>query len=126
MKFKNYLAFSAQEIIEKIILLARRWLMITNWNFPQDEQKQIVDAHNDLRRKVAKGQETQGANGSGPQPKAADMFQLSWDPVLAASAQRLDYDMFNCKVFTALFWRVPTKPQKVNISVLGLFRLKLQ
>ena len=48
-----------------------------------------MDVHNDLRRKVAKGLETQGANGRGPQPKASDMFQLSWDPVLAASAQRL-------------------------------------
>ena len=47
-----------------------------------------MDVHNALRRKVAKGLETQGA--SGPQPKAADMFQLSWDPVLAASAQRSD------------------------------------
>ena len=45
-----------------------------------------MDAHNDFRRKVAKGLETRGA--SGPQPKAADMFQLSWDPILAASAQR--------------------------------------
>ena len=53
-----------------------------------------MDAHNDLRRKVAKGLETKGANGSGPQPKAADMFQLSWDPVLAASAQRSDINMY--------------------------------
>ena len=53
-----------------------------------------MDAHNDLRRKVAKGLETKGANGSGPQPKAADMFQLSWDPVLAASAQRSDINVY--------------------------------
>ena len=53
-----------------------------------------MDAHNDLRRKVAKGLETKGANGSGPQPKAADMFQLSWDSVLAASAQRSDINMY--------------------------------
>ena len=48
----------------------------------------IVDKHNELRRKVAKGLETRGVNGG--QPKAADMFELVWDPVLAASAQRLD------------------------------------
>jgi len=46
----------------------------------------IVDTHNALRRKVAKGLETRGVNG--PQPKAADMYELVWDPVLAASAQR--------------------------------------
>jgi hypothetical protein len=39
-----------------------------------------------LRRKVAKGLEVQGANG--PQPSATDMYELVWDPVLAASAQR--------------------------------------
>jgi hypothetical protein len=54
------------------------------WFKLQTEQQQIVDAHNTLRRKIAKGQETAGANGSGPQPKAADMYQLSWDPVLVA------------------------------------------
>ena len=44
--------------------------------------------HNDLRRKVAKGLETQAANGSGPQPSATDMYELVWDNTLAASAQR--------------------------------------
>jgi hypothetical protein len=53
----------------------------------QDDIKVIVDKHNDLRRKVAKGLETRGVNG--PQPKAADMYELVWDSVLAASAQRL-------------------------------------
>ncbi len=47
----------------------------------------ILDKHNALRRQVAKGLETIGVNG--PQPSAADMFELVWDPVLAASAQRL-------------------------------------
>ena len=51
----------------------------------------IVDKHNELRRKVAKGLEARGLNGG--QPKAADMFELVWDPVLAASAQRLDSDI---------------------------------
>ena len=48
--------------------------------------KVIVDTHNELRRKVAKGLETRGVGGG--QPKAADMFELAWDPVLADSAQR--------------------------------------
>jgi hypothetical protein len=54
----------------------------------------IVDKHNELRRKVAKGLETRGVNGG--QPKAADMFELVWDPVLAASAQR--FDLMLCKM----------------------------
>jgi len=37
---------------------------------------------------VAKGLETRGANGSGPQPKAADMNELVWDPILERMAQR--------------------------------------
>ncbi len=52
----------------------------------QGDIKVIVDKHNELRRKVAKGLEIRGVNG--PQPKAADMYELVWDPVLAASAQR--------------------------------------
>jgi hypothetical protein len=48
--------------------------------------KVIVDKHNELRRKVAKGQETRGVGGG--QPKAADMYELVWDADLAASAQR--------------------------------------
>jgi hypothetical protein len=34
---------------------------------------------------VAKGLESRGVGG--PQPKASDMNQLIWDPVLAAMAQ---------------------------------------
>ena len=48
--------------------------------------KVIVYTHNQVRRKVAKGLETRGVGGG--QPKAADMFELAWDPVLADSAQR--------------------------------------
>ena len=60
--------------------------------------------HNELRRKVAKGLELRGASGSGPQPKAANMFQLVWDPVLARMAQRsgssdsyVDKALLQCK-----------------------------
>ena len=52
----------------------------------QDDIKIIVDKHNDFRRKVAKGLEGRGVGGG--QPTAADMFEISWDPALAASAQR--------------------------------------
>jgi hypothetical protein len=38
------------------------------------EKQKIVDAHNNLRRKVAKGQETQGKPG--PQPSAANMKKI--------------------------------------------------
>jgi hypothetical protein len=58
----------------------------------KDEEHFIVEKHNELRRKVAKGLETRGANGSGPQPKAADMFQMCWDPLLAKMSQRLEHE----------------------------------
>jgi len=52
----------------------------------KDADKQaIVDAHNALRRKVAKGLETEGAPG--PQPSAANMMELEWDDELASWAQ---------------------------------------
>lgn len=52
----------------------------------QAEIRLIVDTHNALRRRVAKGMESRGADGQ--QPKAADMFELQWDKQLANSAQR--------------------------------------
>ena len=60
------------------------------------EKELIVMKHNELRRKVAKGLEVRGASGSGPQPKAANMFQLVWDPVLAKMAQRSENYNLNC------------------------------
>ena len=47
----------------------------------------ILKSHNDLRRKVAKGQETQSGDNN-PQPMAQDMNELIWDDELAAAAQR--------------------------------------
>ena len=47
----------------------------------------IVTKHNDLRRKVAKGLETQGKPG--PQPSAANMREMKWDASLASAAQTL-------------------------------------
>ncbi|KAK4011702.1 putative Venom allergen [Daphnia magna] len=50
-----------------------------------DEITIILKAHNDYRRKVAKGLETSGAPG--PQPSASNMRQLIWDEELAVMAQ---------------------------------------
>jgi len=52
-----------------------------------DKDKQaIVDKHNELRRKVAKGLEKGGKPG--PQPAASDMLLMVWDDELATIAQR--------------------------------------
>jgi len=53
---------------------------------PADQQS-IINTHNDLRRQVAKGRETQGKPG--PQPPASNMRQLVWDADLARAAQVL-------------------------------------
>jgi len=51
-----------------------------------DEDKAaIVNKHNELRRKVAKGEETQGVKGA--QPPAANMNELVWDDEVAKMAQ---------------------------------------
>ncbi|EFX86985.1 hypothetical protein DAPPUDRAFT_312470 [Daphnia pulex] len=47
----------------------------------------ILKLHNDYRRKVAQGLETQG--NPGPQPPASNMRELKWDPELAAMAVTL-------------------------------------
>lgn len=46
----------------------------------------IVAQHNQLRARVALGQETKGAPG--PQPRAANMLQMGWDEELSLIAQR--------------------------------------
>lgn len=52
----------------------------------KDEKDKIVDYHNKLRRKVAKGKEKKGVGGS--QPTATDMHELKWNEELAKVAQR--------------------------------------
>jgi len=49
------------------------------------DKKLIVDLHNQMRRRVAKGLEWRGSPG--PQPPAANMRQLQWDDELALMAQ---------------------------------------
>jgi len=53
----------------------------------QADKDAIIAKHNELRRRVAKGLETQGLNGQG-QPKATDMYELKWNDDLAEVAQR--------------------------------------
>ena len=53
----------------------------------QGLQDAIVNVHNKLRAKVAKGEEDRGVNGIG-QPKAANMRKLVWSDELATVAQR--------------------------------------
>ncbi|EZA55695.1 Venom allergen [Ooceraea biroi] len=50
------------------------------------EKKFIVKKHNELRQRVASGQETRGSPG--PQPPASNMQDLTWDDELATIAQR--------------------------------------
>ncbi|XP_011871195.1 PREDICTED: venom allergen 3-like [Vollenhovia emeryi] len=50
------------------------------------DRKAMLDKHNELRRKVASGQETKGRPG--PQPPAVSMPDLTWDKELEDIAQR--------------------------------------
>ncbi|KAL7299645.1 hypothetical protein TKK_0007407 [Trichogramma kaykai] len=54
-----------------------------------EEKRAIVDEHNRLRMKVARGEEFRGAPG--PQPKPVRMETLVWDNKLAEAAQKLAY-----------------------------------
>ena len=46
----------------------------------------ILDKHNELRRRVAKGEETSGLSGA--QPAAANMKKMVWSEELETVAQR--------------------------------------
>ena len=46
----------------------------------------ILDKHNELRRRVAKGEETNGLNGG--QPAAGNMKKMVWNEELETVAQR--------------------------------------
>ena len=67
----------------------------------------ILDYHNDLRRKVAKGEEIRGTDTSPnmPQYGATDMNALTWDADLATVAQRLVVGKSK-KLETKLKWDV--------------------
>merc|ERR1712124_144093 len=63
----------------------------------------IVDKHNELRSKVANGQETRGQPKGVGQPKAANMRKLVWNDELAEIAQRWADQCMD---------KDPTKPDK--------------
>ncbi|XP_011871196.1 PREDICTED: venom allergen 3-like [Vollenhovia emeryi] len=58
----------------------------SNQGFSDAEKKLIVEKHNQLRQRVASGQETKG--NPGPQPAAVSIPDLSWDNELETIAQR--------------------------------------
>ena len=53
---------------------ACKYSVATNIRISKEDQETIVKIHNDLRRKVAKGEETRG--DPGPQPSASNMREL--------------------------------------------------
>ena len=55
-------------------------------HFIQADKDAVVDAHNQLRARVANGLETLGVGGG--QPSAANMRQMVWSDELATVAQR--------------------------------------
>ncbi|KAK8399007.1 hypothetical protein O3P69_004240 [Scylla paramamosain] len=66
-----------------------------------EEADFIVELHNKLRSKVARGEETRGAPG--PQPSGANIRALAWDEELATVAQRhadqciFEHDCNDCR-----------------------------
>ena len=59
---------------------------ICQYGLTEDEKRKIVDQHNELRSRIAKGLEQRGVGGIG-QPSAANMRKLSWDDELARISQ---------------------------------------
>ena len=57
-------------------------------NHFQADKDSIVKKHNELRARVANGEETLGQPKGTGQPKAANMRQLVWNDELAEVAQR--------------------------------------
>ena len=54
----------------------------------QADKDAIVQKHNELRARVANGEETLGQPAGTGQPTASNMRQLVWNDELAAVAQR--------------------------------------
>ena len=63
--------------------------------FVQDDKDAIVNKHNQVRGRVARGEEILGVGGK--QPKAANMRKMVWSDELAEVAQR-----FNCYLILSL------------------------
>ena len=62
------------------------WIHIFSISKQKSEKQEIIDLHNKLRSKIAKGLENRGADGKA-QPSAANMKKLSWDDELSTVAQ---------------------------------------
>ena len=61
--------------------------------FKQADKEVIVNKHNELRAKVANGEEQKGVDGA--QPKAANMRKMNCNDQLAEVAQRYFVLLFN-------------------------------
>jgi len=67
----------------------------------EDDKRTILRVHNQLRAKVARGDEQAGAPG--PQPSASNMIEMTWDEELARVAQThadqcvFDHDCSDCR-----------------------------
>ena len=72
----------------------------TDW-FKADKDA-IVQKHNDLRARVANGDETLGKPEGTGQPKASNMRQLVWNDELAVVAQRYLTDCPETEVVRSL------------------------
>ena len=72
----------------------------TDW-FKADKDA-IVQKHNDLRARVANGDETLGKPEGTGQPKASNMRQLVWNDELAVVAQRYLTDFPETEVVRSL------------------------
>ena len=74
---------------------------VLNRGVTKEEITEILEAHNSYRAKIAQGKEMEGRPG--PQPGAANMHELDWDPELAAIAQmhadqcQFEHDCSDCR-----------------------------
>lgn len=82
----DYSTFNSSHTMNKYVGPAQSCGTYTKTGVSDDEINTILKTHNQFREKVAKGLETQGAPG--PQPGAANMFELKWNCELAEVAQR--------------------------------------
>ena len=72
----------------KVLFVIKTEILIVQYIFFQADKDEIVKKHNELRARVANGEETLGQPTGTGQPKAANMRQLVWNDELAEVAQR--------------------------------------
>ncbi|XP_068246095.1 CRISP/Allergen/PR-1-like [Palaemon carinicauda] len=102
------------------------------------EKKLILKLHNELREKVAKGQETLG--NPGPQPSATNMKELVWNDELATVAQAWSeqcpssHDCYRCRkikersynVGQNIFWSFGSRKKEQWKSAIDYFYNEVQ